>query len=152
MAAVEALVAAVKKLQLASGLPPLGTRVASRPGPIENRGHATAELRVHEFVPLRRNPLDPSHPSILWNIHGAGEMATWGSDGDVKRLVARALNDVINATGLAGVLKCYKELHFDCQRADVWVVRERSGVPVGVVEVKRPGTSFSSAPQNQDIW
>jgi hypothetical protein len=75
----------------------------------------------------------------LWGIHNEGEMARWGSDEDIKELVARALNDVINATCLGGQLKCCKELHFDCQRADVWVVRERSGVPVGVVEVRRPG-------------
>jgi hypothetical protein len=157
--AVEALVAAVKKLKLVAsdlpphqsiathGLPPLGTQVASGSSPIQSNGHAPAELRVQEFAPLRQNPLDPSRRSILWSIHEAGEMARWGSEGDIKELVARALNDVINAAGLAGLLKCCREPHFGCENADAWVVRERSGVPVGVVEVNGPGTSsYPNAP------
>jgi hypothetical protein len=120
------------------GLPTLGEKQGSDSGASENNGHELAVLKASKALLVPRDTtLKEIRPSALWGLHAAGSMASYGSESDVQQKVSAALSEAIAASGLRGVLHCFNELSVFRLRADIWVVQRR-GIPVGVVEVKKP--------------
>jgi len=128
----------------ASGLPPLGVHVASSTKSSENKNREPAKLRLGTFKVLKDAPLDRDQPATIWIASNRGELATWGSEADVKRQVRTVIQDAIAASDLIEQLQCYEELRLGVkgEQSDIWIVRSRSGCPVGVIEVKRPGAAI----------
>ena len=62
----------------------------------------------------------------------------WGSESDIQKLVSAVISDIICAIGLKSRLKFFAELSVFRLRADIWVVMKSTGLPVGVIEVKKP--------------
>jgi len=83
------------------------------------------------------NELENSTPPAL-------HIGTWSSESNIHSNVRSALKDVIKHSGLHSKLSLLHEVSIfhpvDKQqhRADIWVVRDQSGVPIGVCEVKKP--------------
>ncbi len=131
-----------------AGLPRLGPRRASASSPSENTACNPAHLHLADFVCVRDIPWDPQRKgSTIWSYAADGNLRDWGSETDLQTAVKIVLGDIIYALGLAGMIKCYQELSIFKLRADIWVVVHSTGVPVGVVDVKRPGKGIMDSEQ-----
>lgn len=128
------------------GLPPLGPRRASSSQPAENREHAPAQLQQRPFGVLHPLELQTGRSSYIWGAYDSGDLQSWASEMDIQQLVKAVLQDAITAANLGHLLKCYHELSIFKLRPDIWVVMNERGVPVGVCEVKKPGSSIMDSP------
>jgi hypothetical protein len=114
----------------------------STSAPSNNEKHLGATLTVKSFSYLKDMELKPAYQ--LWTKHRQGGMG-WATESDVHGIVKDALQDAIFAAGMKDKLKCLNELSVFELRADIWVVTMQS-VPVGVVEVKKPGNDIMDSP------
>ncbi len=108
--------------------------------PSESEIHEAAKLEIKVFNPTKE--LQPiNKPSVIWSYYesegGQGGLA-WSSESDIQNLVKLVLKDAINSIGLGGEIQCYNELSIFRLRADIWIVVQKTGLPIGVVEVKKP--------------
>jgi hypothetical protein len=112
-----------------------------------SQDHHEAILIEHQVHPtLKDLPLrEPTTASTIWTAFDSGQLAHWGpaSAAEVQMWVIQVLMDAINLAGLpSGTINlavagpCLTKL-----RPDIWVLTA-SGVPVGVVEVKRPSPTI----------
>eukprot|EP01133_Synstelium_polycarpum_P015459 gene15459-18342_t len=83
-------------------------------------------------------------PSPIWSL---SEVTTtngticYGSECDIQILVSLVLAELIGACGLVSKVQCFNELGITGMRPDIWVVLSH-GAPIGVVEVKKPGSKI----------
>lgn len=118
------------------GLPPLGQKLGSSSDPVENVLHEPAELREKKFEVIQNIEWHPA--PLTWTFFHSTEM-TWASETDIQNYVQAVIADAIAAAGLQGVLKATRELSVFRLRPDIWVLVKQNGIPIGVVEVKKPG-------------
>lgn len=121
------------------GLPPLGQKLGSSSDPVENLTHEPAELREKIFRVLQDIEWHPA--PATWTLHRSTEF-NWGSEADIQTFVQAVIADAIEAAGLRGVLTAARELSMFRLRPDIWVVVTKNGVPIGIVEVKKPGAKI----------
>ncbi len=124
---------------MSNGLPPLGAPRGSASSPSENTSHIPATLHVCEFSLVQNIPWSPQQTSAIWATAHTGYLRSWGSEREIQTAVTLVLQDLISSVGLEDMLRCYQELSIFKLRADIWIVVDATGVPVGVVEVKKPG-------------
>jgi len=128
---------AAKSISL-HGLPPLGNQVGSPAGPSVPTGHRPATLVQGQFRPIPTVfSQGVAAGSIIWRLKK--DRARWATEQDIAALVRHVLQDSISSAGLEDVLDCHAELSVFELRPDIWIVMTNLGIPVGVVEVKRPG-------------
>jgi hypothetical protein len=125
----------------ANGLPPLGNRNgATSPSSTSEARHPAAKFKQGKFNLLANMTLTAA-PGI-WSQHQTGGLESWGSESDIQGFVKIVLTDAIFAVGLKNRLHCFNELSVFSIRPDIWIVVNNRGVPVGVCEVKTPGSSI----------
>lgn len=122
------------------GLPLLGPGQGSESKPSKNTRIEPATLEIHPFNLVTDAPILDVDNSAIWGTqheirHG------WSSESDIQHAVRNVLSEVILSTGLQDYIKCANEFSVFDLRPDIWIVTTRSGNPLGVVEVKRPGES-----------
>ncbi|ELR15689.1 uncharacterized protein ACA1_378070 [Acanthamoeba castellanii str. Neff] len=127
------------------GLPPLGQRQASTSEASVSNDHDGAiliEQQVHPTVKdlsLR----EPTAASAIWTTFDTGLLAQWSTEADVQSRVVQVMADAICLAGLpSGTIRLATELGLTRLRPDIWVLKSASGVPVGVIEVKRPSPAI----------
>jgi hypothetical protein len=103
-------------------------------------GHAKTSGQMQDFPVLPdvgspRKPID-SRIWVEYRQRGMPELP-WHTEASIVDLVSSVLNDVIYECGLP-FLSLAKELGTFELRPDLWLMRS-GGLPVGVVEVKKPG-------------
>lgn len=81
--------------------------------------------------------------SIIWKtaFRSNQEKLHWGSESDVQGFVKLVIQDCLVLAGLEKKVSCFNELGIHSVRPDIWIVVTSCGVPIGVVEVKKPTTS-----------
>jgi len=152
---VEKDLAAAKKSIVREGLPELAPVTSSASGiPSKNEAHEQATIVFDENRPFGvfnnlRDKLDTSLQSRVWvNItaekHPARNVLPLQVNDEltIQEYVSQVLKDIIGT--LSNVLRVQvvvqKEMQFNGQKADLWVLLAM-GVPIGVVEVKKSGSS-----------
>jgi hypothetical protein len=150
---------------LAHGLPPMsrygGPSSSQRSSVSQNREAAEgitvqfADCPPVLFEKLKteaRNNADVGR--VIWSMFRSQtiEQFAWGSESDVASLVKTVIQDVANTLqttlGPKYILSIQGELEIDGNRPDAWTLR-RHFRPVGVIEVKVPGTNPSMVSQNR---
>lgn len=145
------------------GFPPLGAHVCSSTTAAENKSHAKAKLVQAVFNPFKDSGLVDPPPlgSDLWNTlensnAAAQRLNDWSSESCIHGYVRSALFDVIKHSGLQKHVNVLNEVSIfhsvkkQQHRADIWVVRNQNGFPIGVCEVKKPNKKGqTSALQNE---
>ena len=83
--------------------------------------------------------VDPTPaPSFVWSTAAASRGRLFcATEADVGYHVRNALQEVITALRLP--LSIFMEVEVASVRPDIYVIRTASGLPVGTVEVKKPG-------------
>lgn len=76
-------------------------------------------------------------------MKGESKPITWQNEIGVQMLVKDVLEDVVRIIGLRDQITIAPELTIQSARADMWILANR-GIPIGVVEVKRPPTTRHS--------
>ena len=139
------------------GFPPLGDHVCSSSSAAQNKLHPEAQLVESPFICLADPPTAAAAPWLLppplgsdtWNAlenssPPATHLGAWSSESDIHGCVRGALTDVIKHSGLHSDVSLLNEVSIfhpakkQQYRADIWVVRNKSGFPIGVCEVKKP--------------
>jgi hypothetical protein len=116
------------------GFPPLNYALSTS-GPSIPRNHDPATIVEGRFGLLQINNI--SHiPSALWSQYDYDGLAV-SSEADVVYQVRLALVEVIRALGLH--FKLHSEIQIFRMRPDIYIVSTASGIPKGVVEVKKAG-------------
>jgi hypothetical protein len=120
------------------GFPPLGYAV-SRSRPSIPRNHDPATFVEGRFGLLEINNISRI-PSTLWRQYQLavrnGQMGiVVCTEADVAYYVRLALQEVIEALGLR--FNLLSEVQIFCVRPDIYIVSTASGIPKGVVEVKK---------------
>jgi hypothetical protein len=119
------------------GLPPLGTKSLSPSGPREQTHGFLADCNVAEFNVVKDLTLAVEHlGSEIWSASSHG--MDWSTEPQVCGYVERVLRDVVGALQLSDKVTIKSEAGVNGMRPDFWVVSNR-GVPIGIVDVKRPG-------------
>jgi len=120
-----------------AGLPALSPQRISSSAASIPHDHERAELIECEFKPLSDLPQHTTYPSVI-RAYARNSPLDWASESDVQGFVKMVMKDAINAVNLDHLLCCYNELSVFRWRTDIWIVVNRFGVPVGVIEVKKP--------------
>lgn len=125
---------------LVEGFPPLKYAV-SRSGPSIPRNHDRATFVERCFGLLGINNI-VRIPSALWREYRHairnGQMGiTVSTEADIAHQVRPALSEVIEALGLQFYL--LSEVQIFWIRPDIYIVATASGIPKGIVEVKKAG-------------
>jgi hypothetical protein len=140
------LPAVERKTVAGHGLPALGRGGVGAGSPSsasENKKHLPAKLLVKPFTVLKNLKLHDEGASI-WET-AKNEQLFWHSESGIQGFVRQVLGDVIAAAGLIKEIDLANELSVVDQRPDIWLVL-KNGVPVGVVEVKKPGHDIMQKP------
>ncbi len=129
-----------------NGLPGLqrqGVGAGSLSSPSENHAHVPALFEEKAFVLLPDLTILPEQSSV-WATHHNNQLK-WHSESDIQGFVRQALGDIIAAAGLQNRIELANELGVVDLRVDIWLVLT-NGVPIGVVEVKKPGKTVMNSP------
>lgn len=127
------------------GIPPLGKRSGSKSkDSVSKEKHDDAvviEKKNDEAFGLLSDEILSRLPatSVWVNFDENGEL-DWGSESDIQGFVKNVLQAAIRTLGLTGTIKCFNELSIFDLRPDIWLICS-DGVPIGVVEVKKPDKS-----------
>ena len=140
--------ARVKSL-FGDGLPPLGVARGSVSKGSVNKEHGDAALTVGTFAVVSElgNLLIPRPSKMVWEMYEGKGGLDYVTEHDIQLFVEAVIIDAISAVGLTGMLGCFNELSVSGLRPDIWVVKQRDGKPVGVVEVKKPGPAIMEEPK-----
>jgi hypothetical protein len=122
----------------------LGVQSGSNSSASTNERHADATLKERKFNTLTDLPL--SGGTATWALFQEGGLGKWGSEKKIQSFIQCVIVDAISAVGLKGVLECQEELSVFKMRPDIWIVTVNNGVPVGVIEVKRPDKKIMNKP------
>ena len=122
---------------------PLLARVPrlSETSPSTRTGHEPASIIVGKPATLSSvgSPRRPIESSIWTRQRKANVVVfDWSSEASIVDLVKDFLSDVLYECGLSEFLTLTPEMGTFELRPDLWVLRV-AGMPVGVVEVKKPG-------------
>jgi hypothetical protein len=126
---------------MTKSIPLLGEPHGSTSTPSENKEHEDATLVVKDFAPLSELP-SIVITSLIWAKLRNNAALSWGSESDIQKLVSLVIEDAIASAGLDKELACYSELGVKNMRPDIWVVVNKFGIPIGVIEVKKPGVDI----------
>lgn len=128
----------MKKTFATHGLPPLAENpTGSHSTASKNEGHKEANLNVGSFGVLQALKLEGGE-GIWAHYNDKGKEFAWSTESDVQSYVKVAIISAIHALGLALVLDCRDELSIFKVRPDIWILTKKGGIPVGVIEVKKP--------------
>ena len=126
------------------GLPPIGKHfVTCTPAYVNmdtKRGGKKAELR-NDLIVFGLHNLDLSklkdNPSQIL-LSYESENLDWFNEDSIKSFCRDVLKDAIGCLFLNQYLSVAPELSIMGERSDLWVLK-RKAIPIGLVEVKRPG-------------
>ena len=129
-----------------NGLPPLNSlkpicsRSSTSQSTAEGQHIALENKTLSEFVPLftsqclQEKIVNPS--MALWPRYPHG-IPYFSSESDIKMFVKCSLSDLAEEVGLTDLIFASEISLFDKDKADIWVIY-LFGIPVGVIEVKKP--------------
>jgi hypothetical protein len=103
-------------------------------------GHEGAYLEEADFPVVEDVGKPRGGASRIWlDLSQSNRAAlSWSTEASIVQLVVQGLKDMLYECGLSGLLEIVPEAGTFELRPDLWIVRV-GGVPVGVVEVKKPG-------------
>jgi hypothetical protein len=81
---------------------------------------------------------------MIWGAYRKSGL-TYGSESDIQSFVRLVLMDAICEAGLSKEVTCNIELSIYHLRPDIWILCTSSGVPIGVVEVKKPDQNIMNS-------
>mmetsp|Transcript_521 Transcript_521/g.739 ORF Transcript_521/g.739 Transcript_521/m.739 type:complete len:510 (+) Transcript_521:622-2151(+) len=126
------------------GIPPLGSKSGSSSDATENLEHEEAAFEERTFLPLK-NLRTLDHISRIWADLGSKSTLRWATESDIQGFVKLVINDAIAAAGLENELSCFNELGIFRLRPDIWILFEQKGIPIGVIEVKKPDSKIMNS-------
>jgi hypothetical protein len=129
------------------GLPPLGRGGIGAGSPSsssENKKHSPAQLVEKTFAVLTDLELLNEGASI-WETAKNNQLLLH-TESDIQGFVKLVLGDAIAAAGLKDELHLANELSVVDLRPDIWLVLSSHRMPVGVIEVKKPGSTIMQKP------
>ena len=112
--------------------------------------HKSAEFiqKEYRFSDMGGVEADDTKFCSIWGSRNKVNQLEWGSEADLVGHVKSVLHDVIDLLGYEQNINFKQELaFFDNQRIDILLVCV-AGIPIGVVEVKRPGSTGNSSLDN----
>ncbi|KYQ93041.1 hypothetical protein DLAC_05650 [Tieghemostelium lacteum] len=121
-------------------LPPLGEKSGSSSGSSISI-HEPAKLLQKQFNCLAELPSKPSG-STLWSMsktYDDNQRLLYSTESDIQIFVKLCLHDIIFACDMRA--HCTNELGITGLRPDIMVIQKNNGLPIGVVEVKKPGSN-----------
>lgn len=132
--------------EFSDGIPPLDEQpTGSSGGASRNDLHEPANLSERVFCPLQDLRLERG--GSIWGMYNArNNHLPWGSEKDIQTYVKEVIVSAIDAVGLKAELQCQEELSIFNVRPDIWIVTSNHGIPVGVIEVKKPDDSIMKDP------
>ncbi len=122
-------------------LPPLERHPKISGSDSSNRtGHVDAYLKEADFPVVEEVGQPRGGVSHIWDDLSRSERValSWSTEASIVQLVILALKDMLYECGLSGLLEIVPEAGTFELRPDLWILRV-GGMPVGVVEVKKPG-------------
>lgn len=122
-------------------LPPLEIPFGSSSEPYESTEHETAALQIRTFSILKEFPEVKTTLPTIWSFLKSRPAFPWGSESDIQVLVKIVVEDAISAPGLEKEVRCMNELGISNLHPDIWIIISE-GIPIGVVEVKKPGKNI----------
>jgi hypothetical protein len=125
------------------GLPPLGKQNGSSSHASKNDGHKKAILYERTFNILKNLTLHGGE--VIWTKFRQNCLSSWSSEADIQSFVQDVISDALTSIGLEKKLICQKEMSVFKVRPDIWVVTIGKGIPVGVIEVKKPDEKIMSS-------
>ncbi len=79
--------------------------------------------------------------SVIWTkALRSNSECIWSSESDIQGYIRDVIGDLLVVVGLDKKVSCFNELGIHNIRPDIWIVVTLTGVPIGVVEVKKPKT------------
>ena len=122
------------------GLPELGEKTYSTASASVNKAHASAKIKLSTFnlLTVDQYVVQRTGRSAIWG-NKRDTRLVYSTEEDISRFVQEVLRDAVSALpALQSVeVRIVPELSAFGEKADLWVLA-RLGVPVGVVEVKKP--------------
>ena len=110
-----------------------------------------AEFEPSTFNLWRDITMVPSYSTLYGHIQEKSSyIYSWSTESDIQILVNLALQDILRLAGLSKYLSVFSELRMFSLRPDLWVVRTSNGMPIGVIEVKKPGKVAGGTPVLDD--
>jgi hypothetical protein len=127
-------------------LPPLGFKTGTETSASENDDdHQDATFVQKRFSVLDPLQLHPNKYEMIWGNYETSKL-TYSSESDIQTYVRCVLIDAICVAGLSNEVTCSNEPSIYQLRPDIWIVCTSSGVPIGVVEVKKPDKNIMNSP------
>lgn len=83
--------------------------------------------------------------SSIWAYLGSNKALHWATESDIQGYVKLVIRDAITAAGLDTELTCFNELGIFRLRLDIWILFEQKGIPIGVIEVKKPDSKIMNS-------
>jgi hypothetical protein len=131
-----------------NGLPPLAQYVSSS-SPSKNKKHDEVK-RFDEFplgrVEVPEMNLRATSVILLQSQNSRGNELAYGSESDIAGYVKIFIRDVLVACGLNEEIDLFSECSDGVYRPDIWIVRNKNGMPLGVIEVKKPKSNLLGDP------
>lgn len=129
-----------------NGFPPLNPKpiISSATSHIPGKNRATAEILKSFDVPLVETHLvNVSVPSRIWIEFGEKREFLYANEDNVKSFVKDVIVECVNALGLSRDISVLTEVEILGERPDVWLIYSGK-MPIGVIEVKKPGDIFNN--------
>ena len=119
------------------GLPQPPTQVRSEPSGTTQNNHEKAVCKKGSFRILTEALDENNDSSLTWTYRNKKKRNVFGSENAIQYLVSNVLMDCVSLASLEDKIDIHSELGSFGGRPDLYIVTHM-GVPIGVVEVKRP--------------
>lgn len=109
-----------------------------------NSFHEAAIARKENFghsnIPLAQSN------SILWQMYERrpNQPLHWSSESSISHYVTMIVDDILVESGLCDLISCENELSLFGKQPDIVLVC-KFGIPIGFIEVKKPGNAMNDA-------
>ncbi|CAG8631081.1 8882_t:CDS:1, partial [Paraglomus occultum] len=130
---------------LTDGLPPLGGEIGNRTDSSQREDHEDAVIDHSMFTLIKDISLS-NKPSLIWQLFENKGNFDYCSETSIANCVSVVLADIVYAMGREKELSFREEMPFRQQRPDIWVVSFH-GLPVGIIEIKKPSDKIMDSPQ-----
>jgi hypothetical protein len=105
---------------------------------------ATIEVRTIAFTRVPEQIILPSNSRCLRSLKDGNY--SYCSESDIAKHVGNLIEDILEYLGRLGEFSVKSEVGTFSVRPDFYVIMSSLGFPVGVIEVKKPGTDILKAP------
>jgi len=129
-----------------NGLPPLGGEIGNSTDSLQREDHKNAVITNSMFT-LIRGILLSNKPSSIWQLfENKGRKFEYSSKTSIANYISVVLTDIVYAMGRENEFNFLEEMPFCQMWPDIWVVLSH-GLPVGIIDIKKPSDKIMDSPQ-----